>query len=108
MLPQFFKASVVVIPDIAMGLTEFFCYFRERESLKEVQPQCFPLIFRQFLNNLLPPGPAKQALHGQVVFCYAAMLGAAYRPTVRDSGRIQPVGFHFPSSQKRLRVCDLN
>jgi hypothetical protein len=46
LLPQFFNSSVVVIPDISVGLAKLFRYFGERKPFKEMHPQRFPLVVR--------------------------------------------------------------
>jgi hypothetical protein len=45
-LPQLFKTSVVVISDVAVGLTKLFRYFGERKTFEKMQSQRLSLIFR--------------------------------------------------------------
>jgi hypothetical protein len=46
MLPQLIKASVVVIPDVAVRLAELCRDFGECKPVKKVQSQRCPLILR--------------------------------------------------------------
>jgi hypothetical protein len=45
MLPQLLKTSIIVIPDVAVGLSKPFRDFRKGVSFEKVQAECLLLIF---------------------------------------------------------------
>jgi hypothetical protein len=105
---ELFKTSIMVIPDVGVGLAQLLSDLCERVALKEVQAECLSLILGQVPYDLFPSIPAKKPFDRLIVVCPIAARLPTFKGFVRNSGHIEPLGLQMPSSQERLSVGHLN
>ena len=87
-----------MISHVRVGLAELSRDFRERITLKEMQPQRLSLVARQILYNSFPPVPAEESFNRTVVVCSPIGFNlVTINRFVCNSGQIESLGLKSPS-----------
>src|SRR5579883_1400281 len=104
---ELFQTSIVVVSDVGVGLAKPFGDLRERQSLKEMQRQRLPLLFRQRFQHPSPAQSTEKAFGGLIVVCSRNRGRFNFISAVHNTGRPEAPGLQTPPAEKRLRVSDL-
>src|SRR5579885_2574993 len=104
---ELFKTSVVVVSNVGVGLAKPLGDLRERQPLKEMQPQRLPLLFRQRFQHLPPALSTEKAFGGLIVVCSRNRWRFNPIRFVRNPGRPDARRLQLAATEKRLRIGDL-
>jgi hypothetical protein len=95
------------MPNVNVGLTQFFSDLHELATLKEMQPEGLSLTLSQAIPYLLPSILAEKFFNTIVVVCFCGTTKAIFKDFVRHHRRIEPVRFQFSPAHQGLSVGNL-
>src|SRR5438128_2369905 len=95
---KLFKASIMMVSYVRVGLPEFLGDLVKRKSFEEMQSQRLPLLSGKRAQYFPPAVPSEKSLNALVVFCPFITRLVTFDRLVRDSGQIESVRFQFPST----------
>lgn len=100
------KTSIVMVPDVSVGLTQLLGDFFKRMALEEMQSKRLSLIFGQRFQNPSPAISSEEPFDSLFIICACIAARVRFNWFVCDSGQVKALRLQLPSAQECLGVRD--